>query len=520
MLPDRGMRLPLAAVLLATAGWLIFGAFAPPLPGYTDIFLFKDAGANLALGNGFTSRLTYGNPTFDRVGYAFYPPGYPFLFGVYSKLVGVGVAQNAAFNTGIAALAHIFGWAALAMGAASMLKRGLLVLVCLTLPLGFSACAYDRPDTLGLALGLGALLLLCQSAAPLRLFFSAILCGVAVVVSPPAGALSALAIVLLWASDRLPPGRDRRWPPFPLIGAPAVAGFLIAPSLAVYLLMQLDPTAITRFLGVLPEPGRFFMALVDGDWRTWSGGLRTQIAAEPARLGIASLAFVLGSGMVFFTLAAMRSRNWSLLIPCGGLVLFVAVPLTISPSQPSYVPIATGLLLALFSIASSRLEGAYATGRSVALVVAFVGMTILNAPTFARILVMNANLGPSLARMRIVISDLQHSEEGERLVAVAPQGYMLFKEAGFDVVNFWPGLDDAENRARIPLFALSFIGSGDALRPQYPPWWNEADYELVYWPHLPQRATVFGREVGNSSITWEHAVYRRRDTSRTAANPR
>lgn len=516
-LPSPSQRLPFAAVFLATVGWLVFSAVAPPLPGGTDIFFFKDAGANLAVGHGFTSRLTYGNPTFDRVLYAHYPPGYALLFGVYSELVGVGLKQNAIFNMGIAALAHVLGCAALAVRATFKLTRGLTILVCVTLPLGFSGGAYDRPDTLGLALGLAALVLLGQKVTPLHFFFAAILCGTAAVVSPIGGLLCVLAIALLWASDCILPGHDRDWPSFPILVGLAVVGFLIAPLLAVYLLMQLEPTAISRFLGVLTGAGTelqtgggYFLALLHGDWRTWSGALRAY-ADLPALVALAKLVLVLGSVIAFFGLAAMRSRNWLLLIPCGGFVMFAAIPITISPYQTNYVLIVAGLLLALFSIASSRLEGNCATGRSVALAVAFIGMTICSAPDFARNLVMNAHLAPSLARMRATVAALAQVEGRERLVAVSPQGYMLFKEAGFDVVNLWPGLDHVDNRARVPLVALGFIGSGDPLRPQYPPWWKEGDYELLYWPQLPQRATIFGHGISNSSFTWEHAVYRRRD---------
>ena len=64
--------------------WVIIdGYLIPPTFGGTDIYYFKDPGINLAEGLGFTSRFTFGNPTFEYSVYSQYPPLYPLLFGIF-----------------------------------------------------------------------------------------------------------------------------------------------------------------------------------------------------------------------------------------------------------------------------------------------------------------------------------------------------------------------------------------------------------------------------------------------------
>jgi hypothetical protein len=74
----------------------------------------------------------------------------------------------------------------------------------------------------------------------------------------------------------------------------------------------------------------------------------------------------------------------------------------------------------------------------------------------------------------------------------------------------YPLLSDPEIRRPIVFYALNYDGSGDAFQPQTPPWWDENDYELLFKPNLPQRVTLFGQVISNSSITWENAIYETR----------
>lgn len=68
------------------------------VPG-TDIFLFKEAGVNLALKGKFVASYLPHMPFGAEKTFAYYPPLYPFFFGVWSWLFGVGLLQSLAFNS-------------------------------------------------------------------------------------------------------------------------------------------------------------------------------------------------------------------------------------------------------------------------------------------------------------------------------------------------------------------------------------------------------------------------------------
>ena len=66
-------------------------------PG-TDVFLFKEAGVNLATQGKFVAANLPHTPFGEERAFAYYPPLYPFVFGVWSWLVGVGLQQSIFFD--------------------------------------------------------------------------------------------------------------------------------------------------------------------------------------------------------------------------------------------------------------------------------------------------------------------------------------------------------------------------------------------------------------------------------------
>lgn len=67
-------------------------------PG-TDVFLFKEAGVNLATQGKFVATNLPHTPFGEERPFAYYPPLYPFFFGVWSWLVGVGLKQSIFFDS-------------------------------------------------------------------------------------------------------------------------------------------------------------------------------------------------------------------------------------------------------------------------------------------------------------------------------------------------------------------------------------------------------------------------------------
>ena len=90
-----------APTLLLLGGiifWIaLYAIIGPQTPG-DDGFDFKDSGINLAIGKGLREVCTFGNPSLEYKYYANYPPVYPFLYGLYVSVVGIGGYKNTYFN--------------------------------------------------------------------------------------------------------------------------------------------------------------------------------------------------------------------------------------------------------------------------------------------------------------------------------------------------------------------------------------------------------------------------------------
>ena len=97
------MKEPRVTFLFGVFLWALLLAICELLlevhvPG-TDVFLFKEAGVNLATKGKFVAAYLPHMVFGDERPFAYYPPLYPFLFGVWSWIVGVGLKQSLLFDS-------------------------------------------------------------------------------------------------------------------------------------------------------------------------------------------------------------------------------------------------------------------------------------------------------------------------------------------------------------------------------------------------------------------------------------
>ena len=507
------------------AWFALFGlVLAPPL-GDSDTYFYKDAGANLALGHGLVSALTSGNPSFEPRLYAQYPPLLGVAFGAFGALFGVGPRQNVLFNLAVSSVLALLVFRLFsrrdAPGGWRFYRPALAALVALSLPMAFSLGdgEGDRPDALGLVAAMAALLALGEAPGLGRYFAAAFLAGVALEISPICGVLAAIAVAVFWLSRR------RRGVPFWRLAPVAAGGFALCPAVVTGVLLLLDPTWLDRFLGIgapLASPQGenpylterlIFLNLLTGHVGRFLAAYDWQNIRQLGHLvQYVKLALVWAAMLGYGAWRLLATRS-----PFGlGSVLLAAavglVPLLLMPYQVFYVGIVAGVVLALFALVASPPEPAGLKAAQLAILAGLAGIVAVNAPLLARQLLYQAQLGPSLERMTETLARLkqQHVFDG-KIIAVPPELYMLFKQQGLEVVSWYgPYVDEPLARQRIAFFALQYYGTGDPLRPMFPAFWEAKNYELVYEPRLPQLATLFGRPISHSSVTWEAAIYRSR----------
>lgn len=502
------------------AWFLLYGVILAPPLGETDTYFFKDAGANLALGHGFVSLATFGNPTLAPKLYAHYPPLQGLAYAGFSALFGVGPRENMLFNLTVAAVTTLLAFLALRRLADPEGLRFYRPMLCLltiaALPMAFSGVAGDRPDALGLAASIATLLALSASPSLARYFFASILAGIALEISPISAALTVAAVAAFWISRSMAAVDQpvSLWCLTPV----SLLGFLLCPVLVTSVMLWLDPSWLERFRSVSTGEGvptgtmvggGVLIALLHGHVGRF---LDAYEIVQPAHAVYYVSLLAVWLAVIGYTLwYTVSTRSSRALWPSLLIIAVGALPLLLVPYQSRYAGIASGISLILFSVIVAPHGAVQRKAAQLAIIVGFFGMVATNAPFLARDLVYQAYLGPSLARMTATIDRLkQQGVFQDKIVAVSPDLYMLFKESGLNIVNWYsPAFFDPALRRKVTFYAFAYEGTRDPLRPWHPDWWNADHFTPIFVPQLPQQVSFLGLR-SNSSITWEAALYERR----------
>ncbi len=499
------------------AGWFVLdGLLVPPAFGGTDFYYFKDSAINLASGLGFVSRFTFGNPTFDDRVFAIYPPVYALLFALFVKLAGVSAATNQAFNAALGIVLGLAGFLAMkplldrpTSRRGSVLSAGLFAMA---IAANFFLPGPDRPDGLGVSLGLFALVVLTHSSSRHREVFAGMLGGATLLVSPFAGIWTLVAVAAVvferhgisWSAIKKG-----------TLAATGVAGVLVG-ALGVFAVFL--PGWFSAFFGVLTGAttsnetgGGYFLALLKGDLRTWLSAFPLgdpNYFVDLAKLVIVAIALIVAvtmNGLRF----GLKKPDWAMLILLGMSSLCVLT----SPYQPNYLAMTSALLLGAAACVALGAPRAARRAYAAAILGGFALICLMSAPQRARDMVIRV---ASYGSMKRALADIdgvrQKLTSSDQLIAVSPSNYILWRERGLrPLTTTYSGLADPKNRERLLYVAAAFPGSGNPLQPHRPSWLTEPEYELVLQPNLPQYASIFGLHVSRSSNSWESAIYRRSD---------
>ena len=191
----------LIACLLLAASVVWTEALLPA----TDVFLFKEAGVNLALTNSFRVRdLPHMTPGEERT-YSYYPPVYPLAFGLWSKGFGVGLKQSLTFNR-VLQIFRALLMLALAMclaGRKSFSSKAQMALGILLLVFSSMISSDgDRPDELALVFGLSSLLIFLRWERSGWGWAAGVLLGLCGMTSPTAGVFFGILLFALLVGDK------------------------------------------------------------------------------------------------------------------------------------------------------------------------------------------------------------------------------------------------------------------------------------------------------------------------------
>ena len=188
-----------APTLLLLGGilfWVSLYSLIGPRIGQ-DFFYFADAGVNFAKGDGLKEVGTYGNPTLEYKYYATYPPVYPFLYGMYTALFGVGDYQNTFFNIFLRLTRAILLFIIVFKYAKSWSKGQKFIITFLIILFAPSGNSYDRPEDLVTVFFLISLLLYLMR----KYSIAFLIAGLNLMTSPVCGLISAVILLGIYFHD-------------------------------------------------------------------------------------------------------------------------------------------------------------------------------------------------------------------------------------------------------------------------------------------------------------------------------
>lgn len=239
----RGILFGCAALwVLINAVYVSWEARVP----HSDVFLFKEAGAKLALDGRFVASNLPHMPPDEELPYAYYAPLYPYLFGMWSKVMGLGLKQSIFFDHLLklirTLLIILFVWPWLKPRLNFLNVKGVSAAV-FCLMMAFMPGDNDRPDELGLVFGLAAWINLASETLTagglLRAGLFLGLCGAS---SPTAALLFGAGAFAFLFYRRL---KKRAWV---LFSGQTLLTFL---AICLPVLLQ-DEDALSRFVKQIP----------------------------------------------------------------------------------------------------------------------------------------------------------------------------------------------------------------------------------------------------------------------------
>lgn len=462
--------------------WLAAYLLLPPMMSGTDVFMFRDAGWNLAAYGHFESAgLMYMPDLVPRL-YAHYTPMMPLLFAGYLSVFPRNAYAGTVFNLlmGLAAAAIALRWVLAQPGGR---LRNWAALTIATLPVIF--ITFDRPEAIAFVLFAITVAYAARPGAhPLWL-------GLLIALTFLAHPFFAIAAAIWGASFFLAGNWDstNRWPRTLMQVAATGVSALIPIGVVALLFYSLDPTSLTRFavhalgfhsgMNTVKSGGRWFDAI---RWVTF---------------GVSPLASwtYLASFAAFPLLALwwlrhrkeLAPQDW---LPIASALACEAISVVLFSFQYNYI-IALAFLIPVVLLIAGR-ERARLSRPGLALL---LFACLLKLPAVAESLVARAEQGPSYRAAQTQPAFLRaHLASPDGIVTMEGASYDLFKPEFRNMIHL-TDTEDVNHFAAVAAVANCYDGyHGIGVRP-FPEKLNAAEFHLIQADPLHMWITLLGRRV-------------------------
>ena len=406
--------------------WIVISWMAAPRQAGTDVFVYRDAGCNLALGRGFYSLGLPGTDNLQSHLFASNGPAVPFLFGLFALLFGCNGYADTFFELLFAAMATLAVAALMEPAISRQWKLIGAVLLGLVLPAGLVVTEPDRPDMPSFAIFVFACLLARSQCKQLSHLAAPIVAGLCALFFPFGGAICGLAVwAIVITATELNIGHQRK--ELTLVTLKLISGFLLPIAIVIIFYQVVDSTAWLRFVG------NGFGAQ-SGVGAVFHNGYGQLFYHAIFSSGLYSISLVFSSlvvaGMVCYFAAKQIYHHFELREVILAMVILIIIlsPIVFFPKQNNYMAWTRSALLVLLAASQARMAIEARRCQMTTLLMVIIGMAVLPFVGLDALIRVQSKVNYEIAKNEVAkYAHILQEVKNDKLIAIPSRLYFLYK---------------------------------------------------------------------------------------------
>ena len=411
---------------LSLVFWIVFSWLGAPRQAGTDVFVYRDAGCNLALGRGFYSLGLPGTDDLQSHLFASNGPAVPFLFGLFALLFGCNGYADTFFELLFAAMATLAVAALMEPAISRRWKLICAVLLGLVLPAGLVVTEPDRPDMPSFAIFVFACLLARSQCKQLSHLAAPVVAGLCALFFPFGGAICGLAVwaIVITATEL---NLRHQHKELALVTLKLISGFLLPITMVIIFYQVADSSAWLRFVG------NGFGAQ-SGVGAVFHNGYSQLFYHAIFSSGLYSISLVSSSLVVavivcyFATKQIYRHFELREVILAVVIVTIILSPIVFFPKQNNYMAWTRSALLALLAASQARMAIEARECQMTTLLLVIIGVAVLPFVGLDALIRAQSKANYEVAKSEVAkYAHTLQEAKNDKLIAIPSRLYFLYK---------------------------------------------------------------------------------------------
>jgi hypothetical protein len=427
---EKSDMMPIAywgVLVISLVVWIMVSWVGAPRQAGTDVFIYRDAGCNLALGRGFYALGLPG--THDLLPHLFSSngPAVPFLFGLFALLFGCNGYADTFFELLFAAIATLAVAALMEPAINRQWKLVGAVLLGLVLPAGLVVTEPDRPDMPSFAIFVFACLLARSQRKQLSHLAAPVMAGLCALFFPFGGAICGLAVwsIVVTATEL---NIRHQCKELTLVTLKLIGGFLLPIAVVIIFYQVADSTAWLRFVG------NGFGAQ-SGVGAVFHNGYGQLFHHAVFSSGLYSVSLVSSSLVVallvcyFATKQLYHHFELREVILVMVIVIIILSPIVFFPKQNNYMAWARSALLVLLAASQTGLAIEARRCQMTTVLLAIIGVAVLPFVGLDALIRIQSKANYEVAKNEVAkYAHALQETKIDKLIAIPSHLYFLYKE--------------------------------------------------------------------------------------------